>query len=398
MRRIYLPVLLANLPEARARAFVVLFTCEALTRSLLITLVPLQAYAAYNAAQTVSVIYFLAAIVGLGGSLLVPSLIARLHRRWVMTLGCGFQFTGVALLMAGTPETLAMGLAFQVLSTAILEVVINLYMLDHVPRRELNTFEPRRLLFTGVAFAVGPWLGVQLHREVLIGLTHLIALVTSIVMLVFFWRLRLSDDPTFQAATSKPASPLVSIPRYVKQPRLVLAWVLALGRNCWWVTFFIYTPIYIASAGYSPHVSGAVVSLGLVGMLFVPFWGRVGRRVGIRKLLAAGYGVTGLATLAAAVAGLAGQPVGVMVCIWAATIGATVIDGAGNVPFLRAVHPYERAAMTSVFMTYRHFAALVVPGVLAALLLFLPVPFAFAFSGTAMIAMALLSQALPRRL
>ena len=54
--------------------------------------------------------------------------------------------------------------------------------------------------------------------------------------------------------------------------------------------------------------------------------------------------------------------------------------------------------MTSVFMTYRHFAALVVPGVLAALLLFLPVPFAFAFSGTAMIAMALLSQALPRRL
>ena len=44
MRRIHSPDLLANVEDAKARAFVVLFTCDAFARSILISLVPLQAY------------------------------------------------------------------------------------------------------------------------------------------------------------------------------------------------------------------------------------------------------------------------------------------------------------------------------------------------------------------
>jgi hypothetical protein len=42
LRQIHSPVLLANVADAPASAFVVLFTCDAIARALLISLLPLQ--------------------------------------------------------------------------------------------------------------------------------------------------------------------------------------------------------------------------------------------------------------------------------------------------------------------------------------------------------------------
>ena len=398
MRRIHSPILLANLEDARASSFVVLFTCDAIARSLLISLVPLQAYALLGAAQLVSVVYFLVAFVGLAASLTVPVVLHRVRRRWVLTTGAIAQVLSSLLFAVGTTASLVVGLALQMLAMAILDVVINLYLLDHIPRRGLNHFEPRRLLFAGSAFAAGPWLGVYLHRNVGENLTYLVAAIASLTLLTFFWTLRLADNPSLQAATQPPPSPLRFVLRFASQPRLVLSWLLALGRNGWWVMYFIYTPIYVANAGYRPEVGGALVSLGLAPMLLVRVWGRIGRGIGARSLLTVGYGLTGLFSLAAAAAAAANMPLSCMTLICFAAFSATVIDGAGNVPFLRAVHHYERAAMTSVFMTFRHVGSLVVPGVLALVLLVLPLPYVFVVGGAMTLTMATLSQYLPRRL
>ena len=283
MRRIHSPVLLGNLEDARARAFVVLFTCDAFARAILISLVPLQAYELLGAAQLVSVVYFLVAFVGLGASLTVPVILHRVRRRWVLTIGAAIQIASVCLLALGTKASLVAGLALQMLAMAMLDIVINLYLLDHIPRRRLNHFEPRRLLFAGTAFAAGPWVGVYLSRNVAENLTYLVAALATCTMLTFFWTLRLADNPSLQAATAPPPSPLRFVQRFVSQPRLVLSWVLALGRNGWWVMYFIYTPIYVANAGYRPEVGGALVSLGLAPMLLVRVWGRIGQSIGTRQ-------------------------------------------------------------------------------------------------------------------
>src|SRR5436190_8067454 len=398
MRRIHSPILLGNLEDARARAFVVLFTCDALARAILISLVPLQAYELLGAAQRVSVVYFLVAFVGLGASLTVPVILHRVRRRWVLTIGAGIQISSVILLALGTKASLVAGLALQMLAMAMLDIVINLYLLDHIPRRRLNHFEPRRLLFAGSAFAAGPWIGVYLHRNVAENLTYLVAALATCTMLTFFWTLRLADNPSLQAATAPPPSPLRFVQRFVSQPRLVLSWVLALGRNGWWVMYFIYTPIYVANAGYRPEIGGALVSLGLAPMLLVRVWGRIGQAVGIRNLLCLGYGLTGIASLAAATAAAAGAPLLCMALLCCAAFSATVIDGAGNVPFLRAVHHYERAAMTSVFMTFRQVGSLLIPGVLAVVLWVLPLWAVFAVGGLMTLGMATLSRYLPQRL
>jgi ABC-type transporter Mla maintaining outer membrane lipid asymmetry permease subunit MlaE len=69
-----------------------------------------------------------------------------------------------------------------------------------------------------------------------------------------------------------------------------------------------------------------------------------------------------------------------------------------NVPFLRAVRHYERAAMTSVFMTFRHVGGLVIPGILALVLWVLPLWSVFAAGGLMALVMAGLSRYLPQRL
>ncbi|HZT47669.1 MAG TPA: MFS transporter [Hyphomicrobiaceae bacterium] len=398
MRRIHSPVLLANVEDRTARAFVVLFACDAFARAILISLVPLEAYQLLGAAQLVSVIYFLVGILGLASNLTVPLVLHLIRRRWVLTIGAAAQMASVLLFALGTTPALVAGLSLQVLAMAMLDVVINLYLLDHIPRRGLNHFEPRRLVFAGTAFALGPWVGVYLHRNVAVNLTYAVAALATLTMLTYFWTLRLADDPSLKAGVVPPPSPLSFVSRFLAQPRLVLSWVLALGRNGWWVMNFIYTPIYVTNAGYPPEVGGALVSLGLAPMLLVRVWGRIGQAIGLRNLLSLAYGFTGAASIAAAGAAAAGLPLVCMGLLWVAAFAATIIDGAGNVPFLRAVHHYERAAMTSVFMTFRHVGSLVVPGVLAVVLWVAPLWGVFVVGGLMTLGMAGLSRYLPRRL
>ncbi len=396
MRRIYLPVLLENVERSQAGGFVILFTLESSCRALLMTIVPLQAYALLQDAQQVSFIYLAVSLTGLMASLGLPIVMHLIPRRYMMTMGALTYMASASFLGTGTLPGLVTGLALQITATAILEVTINLYLLDHIPRKELNTFEPRRLLWSGLAFAAGPWLGVYLHENVAHGLTYIVVTLTATLMLIAFWKLRLSDNTSIQPAKGPPPNPIKYIPRFIGQKRLVLAWTLAVGRNGWWLMYFVYTPIFVTQSGYSAELGGALVSLGVVPMIFVRQWGRIGQAVGLRKLLIGAYGATGLVTVAAGLA--ADWAVATMVLICASAFLATMVDGAGNVPFLRAVHPHERADMTSVYTTYRHGTSLFTPSLFAGVLAFAPLSFVFVSGGLATLGMAWLSGFLPKRL
>jgi hypothetical protein len=81
----------------------------------------------------------------------------------------------------------------------------------------------------------------------------------------------------------------------------------------------------------------------------------------------------------------------------AAAMVTGIIDGAGNLPFLRAVHPWERPEMTTVFSTYRDMALLVPPGIFAVLLKVFALPAVFVASASFMVVLAAFSRYLPRR-
>ncbi len=396
MRRIYFPVLLRNLDRDQAGTFVTLFTLEAATRALMITIVPLEAYRLVGSALVVSLIYFVTSGLGLVVSIFLPTIIHRLTRRWTLTVGSLCYIASAVLYMVGDAVTLVAGLALQVVAVAILDVAINLYVLDHVPRRELNSFEPRRMFYAGMVYIICPWLGVYLQSSVMPGLTFLVVAVLAIIFLAYFWHMRLSDDRALQAAKKPPPRPISYVPRFASQARLRLAWVLAVGRNSWWIMYFVYLPIQLTASSVSPELSGAIVSAGLAPLFLIRIWARIAKRRGIRPIMVFGYASSGLVTLGVALT--TDLPTISIGLILLAAFCATIIDGAGNVPFLRAVHPYERESMTSVYMTFRHAASLLTPGVFAAVLVFAPLPFVFGTSAAVALSMAGLSRFIPRRM
>ncbi len=131
------------------------------------------------------------------------------------------------------------------------------------------------------------------------------------------------------------------------------------------------------------------------GFLFLtPLWGRVGARLGLRRTIVGAFGLAGLATLAAGVA--APLPLLAALLLMIGALGGTCLDALGNIPYLRAVHPYERPQMTTVYRTYMDIADLATSGVMAVVLSFFDLPAVFIVGGLATFALSALGRHLPR--
>ncbi|MEX2643391.1 MAG: MFS transporter [Acetobacterales bacterium] len=395
MRLFHQPVWLGAVGRPGATSLATLYATSTFYRALLITVLPLLAHRLLGDAQKVSVFYFVVSCATVVVSLSIPMLVRRFTRRWVLTFGGLAAPAGMALLASGEVWGLVLGMPVYVFGNTCVELCINLYVLEHVQRKELARFEPKRIFFAAGAWVVGPGLGVWLAEEGL-DLVFALSAAGAFVMLAYFWFLRLADHPAVPPMRQPPPNPLRYFARFARQPRLRLAWLLAWGRACWWAVFFVYGPILMVSTGLDAATAGAVISVGMCTLFLARLWGMAGRRFGIRRMLVAAYVGTGLVTIAVSFA--AGLPWLVAALLIASAFAAGAIDGAGNVPFLRAVHAYERPEMTTVYLTYREAAQFTPPGLFAVLLQLIALPAVFAVTGAAMFALAWYSRYLPRRL
>lgn len=395
MRTLHVPVWLAAVSHPGIPSLVGLYSISTFYRALLITVLPLLAHRLLGDAQRVSVFYFLVSMATVGGSLALPWLIRRFKRRFVLSFGALSGPVGMAFLATETLWGLALGMPIYVFSVACVEICLNLYVLEHVQRKELGRFEPTRIFFAAGAWMLGPWLGVQLML-IAPWAVYAVATVGSLAMLGYFWFLRMAEHPSVPPMKRPPPNPLRYIPRFFRQPRLRLAWVLAFGRSCWWATFFVYGPILAVTSGLDAATAGLLISLGMGAMFMARFWGAVARRWGLRRMLISGYAATGAITIALGLA--AGNPWLCAILLVASAFAAGAVDGAGNTPFLRAVRPLERAEMTTVFLTYRDVAQFTPPGVFSALLRVFNLPAAFIVLGGSMFLLSLTSRYLPKRM
>lgn len=395
MRGLLIPAWLGAVARPGVTSLAILFALATFHRALLITVLPLLALGALGDAQLVSLFYFSASLFGLGGSLGVPWLVRRITRRGALT---AISIAGIVSLLligfGGTPGLL-IGMPVFVFTQSAAEICLSLYIMDHVGRREVGRFEPKRIFFAAGVWLLGPWLGVRLGG-VAEWLPFLVGAAGLVTMLAFFWLLRLQEHPALTAKRQKAHNPLRYFQRFFTQPRLRLAWVLAFGRAGWWSTFFVYGPIYAIALGFDPATAGAFVSIGMSALLAARFWGQVAGRIGLRRLLVGAYAATGLVTLSLALA--AGIPWLGAALLVASALAAGAIDGAGNTHFLRAVHPLERPEMTTVFVTYRDAANLIPPGVYALLLAVAPLPTVFVAAGGGLLVLARYALYLPRRM
>ena len=349
------------------------FVCSS-ARAVLLSVLPLKALSLMGNAQLVSVLFFMVSACGVAVSLSVPTILQRigLHRCFLLSVFA--MVASVVLLWTEAMWSFAAGMVLHVFGVTSMEVVLSLYIMQRIPRRQLPEFEPLRMVSAIAALSIGPWLGVYLQSRVADWLPYLIAIGGTVATLIYFRWLGL-QQMSLPERLLPAGNPLRHIGRFFLQPRLRLAWGLILTRSSWWMMFIIYTPIYARESGLGELMGAAIVSIGSAWTLTLPFWGWFARRYSLRRLMYMGFTVAaGMSLLVFAVSG---TPTVAIVLLAFAALGATMLDGSGHVLFLRAVHPLERSEMTGVFQTYRDVANLAVPGFFAVLLKFFALPVIF---------------------
>jgi len=394
MTRVPRPRTIAGLPPRQGAAFLSLFFFPCIAQAILLTVLPLGALRLLGTPRAVTVLYAVAGLAAVVGRFSIPIMVRLIGRRHVFGLGALALIASSLLFTLDVLPAFAVALVLNTVAIACLDVTSQLYLLDNVPREALRHFEPMRIFSAAAPWTFGPWLGVYLQGSVAFATPYIIVMVSAVALFVLFRVLDLSESPT--TASRGAANPLRYLPRFFAQPRLLLAWTLASARSSWWSMFFVYAPILAVTSGLSPETGGLVVSIGTAWTWLVPLWGWIGRRFGLRALMRAGYAGTGILSVAAAIA--AGQPgLGAFFLVMAACC-AGALDGAGNLLFLRAVHPYERAEMTTVFASFRDVTQVAPPLLCSLLLAFFALPSVFVASGTVMLASAVLTARIPRRL
>ena len=228
------------------------------------------------------------------------------------------------------------------------------------------------------SWTVGPYLGVYLYARHGVWSPFVLSIGAAGLVLAVFWYLRLREF--IRPAQKAPPNPLRNIGRFVAQPRLRLAWLIAFGRSCFWSTFFIYLPLLMIGAGMGAEVGGFIISLGNMALVTAVYFGRLARRVGVRQVIAGALAALALVSALAGVCGTA-FPLVAAGFLLAGAIAGAALDGVGGIPFLRAVKARERAEMAGVYRTFIDVGDLLPTLVFSVVLLFFPLGAVFIVLG-----------------
>lgn len=388
-----------------AVVFASLFALDSMARATLSTVIPLQAYAVLGSERNVSLLFFAVGWVGIVATLFIPVLVRRFRPRWVYTMAAVLLVIAPALLALASFAGLIAGLFLRTYAAACLLNLLNLYIMAYIRKRDLSRSEPLRTLFSAVAWSLGPMLGPFLYEDVSPNVAFGLSAACAVLHLIYFWWLRLEYGPALPPDETVNTNPFPHIRRYVAQPRLVLAWLLNFGRESWWVTFFVYTPIQmkemlpggvaIGSAVLpGGFIGGLVVSCGTALLFASPVVGWIARRTGLRRHMMACFLLAAAATAAAIFS--TASPGWLAAALLLAAVGAVGLDAVSIVPFLRAVRARERTEMTMVFSLYRDSAALAPMALFALLLTFFDMPAVYGAVALGLLACAILAHWLPR--
>lgn len=376
--------------KAGALTFSAIFALESLVRSLNSTVVSLQAYDLLGSSQKVSELTTLVAMVVLLATLMLPYVLGRLRRRWAYTLGVVGLIAASLFFASFTISGQIAGMFLRNCGAGILNITLSLYIMDHIKKSDLARAEPLRLSLSTFSWMIGPAGGVWLYTQFGPWAPQLASIAVAMALLVLFWVLRLSDSATMPSGTLQPFNPLANVMRFVRQPRLRLAWMVAFGRSCFWTTFFIYGPLLMVESGVGKQVGGLMISASQVLLLFAYVFGRLAHRFGVRAIISLCFLLMALSSVAAGIAGKEFPYVAMFFLLFGA-FAASGLDGVGGIPFLRAVRTRERQRMAAVYRTYIDFSDLIPAMIFAVALSYFEIGIVFVILGTSLVIMGALA-------
>jgi MFS family permease len=353
----------------KAGAFTIgaIFAGESLLRALNISVIPIQAYDLLGTSQRVSIVSTCVSFLVLLTTLSLPFVLRGVRRRWVYSLGITLVVAAALVFSANLIAGQVLGTFLRNAGAAILNITLSLYIMDNISKTELTKSEPVRMAVATTSWVLGPAIGTWLYAHYGSVAPQLAVVAAGALLMAGFWRARLKDSPSLPAGTLAGFAPLSNVKRFFGQPRLRLAWSIAFGRSCFWSALFIYGPLLMLEGGLSKATAGLIISASQLTLPMSIIHGKLARRYGVRSVVAGCF--AGMAVFAI-VAGLFGktEPWWAVSSLLLAAVCASGLDGVGGVPFYRAVRPFERQRMASVYRSFYECAELL-PGFLFMFLL-----------------------------
>ncbi|MBM3572992.1 MAG: MFS transporter [Alphaproteobacteria bacterium] len=376
-------------------AFAVCYALEACARATLVALAPLQALQLLGSARDVSVLFAVAGCVAVVFGLFMPVLVHRLQAGRVYAFGGALLALAPLAFGTGTTAGIAIAILMVLAAQACLVNAINLLIMANVAKSDLVYADSLKLFGSATPWLFCPALGVYLYNQVApiwaLGLFSVAgaALVAYMAGLGLF-----RGGGAVGPAPAGALRPCRNFPRFIAQPRLRLSWVLNFVRSSWWSVFFVYTPIYMVTAGSSSGSSALAISIGSGLLYVIPFFAWLAKRHGMRPLVIGGFAMAGVAVACIPLAG-GRVEIGVAL-ILIASLAGVALDATTQTTFLRAVRVRERAEMGMVFTYHRDAANLLPHTIFAVLLSFFGLDAVFLASALGLLACAWLGRWVPR--
>jgi len=250
-----------------------------------------------------------------------------------------------------------------------------------VRKTDLGRNESTRMLYGALAWTVGPVLGVVLVN-IWRPLPFLVATGLALMLMTTFWVLRLGNGKVITKARGPTVNPLVYLPRFFAQPRLIAGWLFAVIRSSGWWVFTVYLPIFAIESGLDNRIGGVTLSISSAMLFAAPLMLRWMQARSVRHAVRTGFMGAGLVfCLATAVSGF---PMVAVAVLMLGTVFLLLLDVSGGLPFLMAVKPSERTEMAAVYSSFRDVSGIFTPGLAWAVLLVAPLPALFAAMGVAL--------------
>ncbi len=382
--------------------FASFWALESLARSVVAPVIPVAAYDLLGGSDLrMTFMFVIVGIVSIASAFAVPFVVHRLKPVRTYQLGAVLVAVAPLIMALGTLTTMSGGLFLRVFAINCLAVGLSLFIMAYIRKRDMGRSEPIRVLMASVPWAIGPTLGLWLYDNLGISAPFLTSAFVALALIAYLVVVRIDETPILRAAPKKAGNPLTYVPRFLKQPRLRLAYFLIFGRENWWWMIYLYLPVYAERNDMDIDVFGIELPAGGLTLSFcsgiqlaTPLWGRLITRIGMRRHMIGGLVITGAILL---LAGLTfGDPWIVLGLVLLSSISLTSLEAAGNTPFLRAVKGRERTEMSMVYGTFRDMVGLVIPTFYTIILIFFELNAVFMATGLAMFLYAWYARHLPR--
>ncbi len=391
------PVWATHITTPGANAFAILSGFEAMSRALVAAALPIQTQAMFGNDESVSGLLLVGSVAALAIALFIPKLSMVFGRARLCIAGIGMLVLATGLFMLQMIPFQVLGFVLRALGSAIFFAVLSMYIMDHVRRDQIGRSEPLRLLFIGLSWTIGPVIGVKLEEYFGAWAPFAASGAVGSVLLIYFWVLRFGNSPVIGVEAARITSASWSqVRQYLQQPRLILAWLHAVGRGFFWGVFNVYSPLFAVQVGLGAAIGGMIVGIGSAFMLAMPLWGWLARRFGIRAVSLVCFPMAAIGMFGAGL--ITDAPWLAAGCLLIGTLGMAIVDGYGNALFLRACKPSQRTAMTPIFSTQRDIAEISHAGLFAVLLVFFPIQIVFVSAGCVMVGMIILALFINKRL